>query len=171
METERIRLRAWQEADAPVLYRYASDPEVGRRAGWPPHRSVAESLEVIRTVFHHPTCWAIVWKKTGEPVGAIGYGPSCDCALPAREGEPTVGYWIGRPYWGQGICTEALGLLIGYVRRHTALSSLVSGHFVDNPASGRMMEKCGFVPTGELCFAPRLTGGEGRPIRVLRIEL
>lgn len=151
------------------MYKYASDPEVGPRAGWPPHKSLEESLEIIRTVFDNDTTWAIVLKDTGEAIGAIGYGPSCDCNLPAREGEPTVGYWVARPYWGRGICTEALGLMIRNILSDTDIASLISGHFIDNPASGRVMEKCGFVPTGEECFDESLYGGEGRPIRVLRL--
>lgn len=171
MQTERITLRHWQDSDAKALYKYASDPEVGVRAGWPPHQSEEESMEIIRTVFNNPTTWAIVWNETGETIGAIGYGPSCDCSLPSREGEPTIGYWVGKPYWGMGICTEALSLMIGHIRKTTALTSLISGHFVDNPASGRVMEKCGFQPTGDTVFDPRLYMGADKPIRVLRLEL
>ena len=169
METDRILLRHWQESDADVLYEYAKEPEVGTRAGWPPHKSREESLEIIRTVFDNPTTWAIVLKETGKVVGAMGYGPSCDCSLPSREGEPTVGYWIGKPFWGKGICTEALRLMIRHIRETTDIKSLVSGHFTDNPASGRVMEKCGFIPTGETAFDDSLYGGENRPVRVLRL--
>ena len=55
METERILLRHWQDSDADVLYEYAKEPEVGERAGWPPHNSREQSLEIIRTVFNNPT--------------------------------------------------------------------------------------------------------------------
>ena len=171
MKTVRITLRPWLETDAKALYKYASDTEVGPRAGWPPHISEEESLEIIRTVFNNPTTWAIVWNETGEAIGAIGYGPSCDCSLPAREGEPTVGYWVGKPYWGKGICTEALRLMIAHIRETTVIRSLISGHFTDNHASGRVMEKCGFVATGETVFDNSLHLGENRPIRVLRLEL
>ena len=171
METERILLRPWHESDAEVLFKYASDPDVGPRAGWPPHKSVEESLEIIRTVFSNDTTWAIEWKETGEAIGAIGYGPSCDCNLPARKGEPIAGYWIAKPYWNRGICTDALGLMIDHIRATTDIPSLISGHFIDNPASGRVMEKCGFVPTGETCIDESQYQGEGRPIRVLRLEL
>ena len=82
--TPRLRLRAWTEADAADLFALASDPEVGPRAGWPPHTSLDESLGVIRTVFNNSTTWAIVLRSTDTPIGAIGYGPSCDCHLPAR---------------------------------------------------------------------------------------
>lgn len=169
MKTERITLRPWLDTDAKTLYQYASDPEVGPRAGWPPHLSEEESLEIIHTVFNNPTTWAIVWNETGEPIGAMGYGPSCDCSLPAREGEPTVGYWIAKPYWGMGICTEALQLMIKHIRQTTHIKSLISGHFVDNPASGRVMEKCGFVPTGETAFDSKLYRGANKPISVLRL--
>ena len=169
METERLCLRPWRESDAEVLYRLASDPEVGPRAGWPPHQSVEESREIIRTVFNNDTTWAIVWKETDEVVGAMGYGPSCDCNLPAGEEEPTVGYWVGRSYWNRGICSEALQAMIDRIRATTPIRSLISGHFVDNPASGRVMEKCGFLPTGDFAYDERLYGGKGRAIRVLRL--
>ena len=172
METKRISLRPWLDSDAETLYKYASDPDVGPRAGWPPHKSVEESLEVIRNVFNKDTTtWAIVLKETGEVIGAMGYGASCDCKLPTREGESIVGYWVAKPYWNQGICTEALQLMLDHIRTTTDIQSLLSGHFVDNPASGRVMEKCGFVPTGEECFDESQYMGEGRPIRVLRLEL
>lgn len=171
METDRILLRHWRDDDAETLFKWASDPDVGPRAGWPPHKSVEESLEIIRTVFNNDSNWAIVLKATGEVIGAIGYGPSCECELPARENEPLCGYWIAKPYWNQGICTEALKLMLDHIRKITDIKSLISGHFVDNPASGKVMEKCGFVSTGETCIDENQYQGEGRPIRVLRLEI
>lgn len=171
MQTERILLRPWLDTDAEALYKYASEPEVGLRAGWSPHQSVEESLEVIRTVFRSDTIWAIVLKATGEAIGAMGYMPECNLNLPAREGEPLVGYWVGKPYWNQGICTEALQLMLDKIRRETHYTSLISSHFVDNPASGRVMEKCGFVPTGETAVDQSLTSGESQLMRVLRLEI
>ncbi len=75
METDRILLRRWTEDDADTLFKYASCPDVGLRAGWAPHTSAEESREVISNVFDNPTTWAIVLKATEEPIGAIGYGP------------------------------------------------------------------------------------------------
>lgn len=171
MQTERILLRPWQESDAEALYKYASDPIVGDRAGWPPHQSVDESREVIRTVFGNDTTWAIVLRETGEAIGAMGYMPECGLNLPARPGEPIVGYWVGKPYWNQGICTEALQLMLDHIRKETSYTSLISSHFVDNPASGRVMEKCGFVPTGETSVDESLHSSESRLMKVLRLEL
>ena len=73
METKRILLRHWQESDAETLFKYASDPDVGPRAGWPAHKSVEESREIIRTYFNNDTTWAIVLKETDEAIGCIGY--------------------------------------------------------------------------------------------------
>ncbi|MGM9824866.1 MAG: GNAT family N-acetyltransferase [Paludibacteraceae bacterium] len=207
IESNHILLRPWRDEDAPLLYQYASDPDVGPRAGWAPHQSIEESLHIIQTVFRNPTTWAIVRKEGDLLVGAIGYGPSCDCNLPAREGEPTVGYWVAKPFWNQGLCTEALQLIIAHLRQQNesdgnnrdvptvsrmvigeknennrgrdarvpstneVISSLISGHFTDNPASGRVMEKCGFRPTGDICYDPTLYNGTARPIRVLRLNL
>lgn len=171
METSRILLRPWRDSDAAALYKYASDPEVGPRAGWPPHQSEAESLEIIRTIFHNDSTWAIELKEAGEAIGAIGYGPSCNCKLPSQPNEPMVGYWVAKPFWNKGICTEALDLLIEHIRSTTDIKSLIGGHFVDNPASGRVMEKCGFVATGETAEDESMYHGAGRPIRVLRLHL
>ena len=196
METDRIRLRPWLDSDAQALYKYASEPEVGERAGWAPHQSVEESLEVIRTVFQNSTTWAIELKETGEAIGAMGYMPDCPLNLPAREGkpmeqreqsdacidsaksrerkterEPLVGYWVGKPYWNKGICTEALQLMLEYIRKETNYTSLICSHFIDNPASGRVMEKCGFKPTGETAIDEFLHNGKEHPMRVLRLML
>lgn len=168
--SNRLFLRHWEDSDADILYEYASDPEVGPRAGWAPHKSLEESLEIIRTVFRNDTTWAIVQKDSNKVIGAMGYGPSCECKLPSREGKPTVGYWVARPFWNMGYCTEALSLMISIIKETTEITSLISGHFIDNPASGRVMEKCGFLPTGDECFDEALFGGASRPIRVLRLE-
>ena len=61
--------------------------------------------------------------------------------------------------------------MISHIKETTTIKSLISGHFVDNPASGRVMEKCGFIPTGETVIDTSQYQGEGRPIRVLRLEL
>ena len=109
METARVLLRRWTVADAEALFKYASHPEVGPAAGWPPHSSVAESLEIIQTVFSAPEVYAIVLKETGEPVGSCGimFADGVHSAA-MGECEAEIGYWIGRPYWGLGITTEAV---------------------------------------------------------------
>jgi RimJ/RimL family protein N-acetyltransferase len=106
-ETERLLLRSWDEGDAEDLYRYASHPDVGPITGWPVHTSVEESREVIRRVLSAPETYAVVLKETGHPVGSIGLmvGGASNIDIPDTEGE--IGYWIGVPYWGQGLIPEA----------------------------------------------------------------
>ena len=114
MDRDRILLRHWQESDAEDLFNYASDPGIGPRAGWQVHKSVEESREVIRTFFNNDATWAIVLKATGEAIGCIGYYTHETSNIAIGENDCEVGYWVGRPFWNKGICTEALRLLLDY---------------------------------------------------------
>ena len=168
METERILLRPWRESDAEALYKYASDPEVGPKAGWPPHQSVAESREIIRTIFSGEGMWAVEWKESGEPIGCVGYLPASASNLKIAEDQCEVGYWIARPFWGRGICTEAMRLVVDHCIQVRGFTALWGSYFPDNPASGRVMEKCGFTDTGQETLCPNLEVGSDRPVRVMK---
>ena len=101
IHTERLTLRPWRETDAENLFAYASDPDVGPAAGWPPHRSVEESREIIRTVFTAPHTFAVCLAATDEPVGSIGLmPPRCESSDRSAELELEVGYWVAKPFWG-----------------------------------------------------------------------
>lgn len=113
IETDRLILRPWRETDAEALFRYASDPDIGPIAGWPPHTSVENSLEIIRTVFATPETYAVVLKETKEPIGCCGimFSNSLHTA-DMQQNEAEIGYWIGKPYWGQGLIPEAVKALL-----------------------------------------------------------
>ena len=81
-----------------------------------------------------------------------------------------VGYWIGRPYWNQGYCTEALYAMIGYCFNVKRFQTLWADYFIDNPASGRVMDKCGFTDTGKKNYCSRLLHGDDKPICVMRLD-
>ena len=66
LHTERLLLRPWTKEDAESLYKYAKNPEIGIPAGWPPHKSIEESLEVIKNVFVGKECYAICEKENGK---------------------------------------------------------------------------------------------------------
>lgn len=170
METERILLRPWRDDDAESLYKYASDPEVGPRAGWPPHKSVEESLEIIRTFFNNDHTWAMELKETHEVIGCIGYFTYGESNINIGENDAEVGYWVAKPYWNQGICTEVLRRLIDYCVQEKHFHTLWSDFFIDNPASGRVMEKCGFHDTGEVNRCSRLQVGSDRPVKIMRLD-
>jgi len=169
-ETDRILLRPWRDSDAEALYKYASDPEVGPRAGWPPHKNVEESRNIIRTIFSGEGMWAVIWKKTNEAIGCVGYLPASASNLKIESNQCEVGYWVAHPYWGMGICTEALGLVIDYCFYTKGVSTLWGTYFPSNPASGRVMEKCGFTDTGRETFCPNLEVGGDQAVRVMRLD-
>lgn len=139
IETPRLILRPWQESDAPDLYTYASAPEVGPIAGWPVHTSVEYSRQVIREVLSAPETYAVVLKETGRAVGSVGL---MDRDLP--EGERELGYWIGVPYWGQGLIPEACDALLYYGFQVLDLQKVWCGHYEGNEKSRRVQEKLGF---------------------------
>lgn len=170
MKTDRLILRPWRDEDAEVLYKYASNPDVGPRAGWPPHKSVEESLHIIRTIFANDHTWAIELKESGEPIGCIGYYLFGESNIGIGEHDAEMGYWIAKPYWNQGVCTEALRRMIDYCFHEKGFQTLWSDHFVDNPASGRVMEKCGFRDTGEINYCSHLYHASDRPVRIMKLE-
>ena len=143
--TDRLILRPWQESDAESLYKYAQDPRIGPIAGWPPHTSVEDSLNIIRTVFAAPETYAVVLKETGEPVGSIGvmFGDGLHSAeMQADEAE--IGYWLGVPYWGQGLIPEAVRCLQKRCFEDLGMTTVWCGYYDGNAKSRRVMEKCGF---------------------------
>ena len=170
METDRILLRSWREADAEALFKYASDPEVGPRAGWPPHKSIEESREIIRTIFCSDHVWAIEHKASGEPIGCMGYYTHGESNIEIGKNDAEVGYWVARPYWNQGIATEALKLLIDYCFVDKHFNTLWADYFPDNQASGCVMEKCGFRDTGRENRCSRLQIGSDRPVKIMRLD-
>ena len=111
LETERLLLRPWEEKDAAALYEYAKDSRVGPAAGWPPHTSVENSLEIIRGVLSAPETYAVVPKSLGEPVGSVGIMLPGKGSAPMAAHEAEIGYWIGVPFWGQGLIPEAVRAL------------------------------------------------------------
>lgn len=145
LNTERLILRPWEESDAKELYRYASHPDVGPIAGWPVHKSIEDSREIIKNVLSAPGTFAVILKETGLPVGSIGLmiGNSSNIGLPDTEAE--IGYWIGVPYWGQGLIPEAVREMMRYGFTELHLEKMWCGWFDGNTKSERVQKKCGFI--------------------------
>ena len=170
IETDRLILRPWLDSDAEALFRYASDPDVGLRAGWPPHKDIEESRRVIRDIFTNDRTWAVTLRETGEAIGCMGYFIHGESNIPIGEEDAEIGYWIAKPYWNRGIATEALRAMIDYCFNVKGFLSLWSDFFIDNPASGRVMEKCGFKDTGEINWCSHLFHGEDRPVHIMKLN-
>ena len=168
--TERLLLRRWKLSDADALYKYACDPEVGPHAGWPPHKNVEESKMIIRELFTNDYTWAVILKETNEPIGCMGYYPFGKSNIEIGENDAEVGYWIGKPHWNKGYCTEALQAMIHYCYEKKNFQTIWADFFIDNPASGRVMEKCGFTDTSKENYCSNLYHGEDRPVHIMKLE-
>ncbi|MBK4995680.1 GNAT family N-acetyltransferase [Pseudomonas sp. S37] len=144
LETERLLLRPWQESDAADLFAYAKDERVGPIAGWPPHTSVEHSREVIRDVFDHPEVYALELKQNHRAVGCVGLliGGNSNFDISEHEGE--IAYWIGVPYWGQGLVPEAVREVMRHAFETLGLQALWCGYYPHNNQSQAAQAKCGF---------------------------
>lgn len=142
LQTKRLILRPWKEIDAEDLYRYAKDPAVGPPAGWPQHESVENSREIIRTVLSAPETYAVC--LDGHPVGSIGlkFGKQTD--MTDQPDECELGYWIGKPFWGQGLIPEAARELLRHAFEDLGVRAVWCGYYDGNEKSRRVQEKLGF---------------------------
>lgn len=142
-----------------MMFRWASNPAVGPIAGWPAHRSVEESREIIRTVFSAPETYAIVLKESDEPIGAAAI-KSGEGVSPSLQGygDAELGYWLAEPFWGRGIMTEVVGVLIERAFGELGYDRLWAGYYEGNDRSRRVMEKCGFRPHHTEYNKPTLLG-------------
>ncbi len=144
LETKRLILRPWEESDAEELYKYAKDPRIGPAAGWPVHTSVENSRQIIKDVLSAEGTFAVVLKESKGVIGSLGLmiGESSNLGIEKDEGE--IGYWIGVPYWGQGLIPEAVVELMRYGFEDVSLKTIWCGYFDGNEKSKRVQEKCGF---------------------------
>lgn len=162
LETERLYLRMWTRSDAPQLFAYASNPNVGPRAGWKPHESVVESRKIIETTFKQSRVWAIVQKASGRIIGSIGL--SEDRFRPGVR-SLELGYSLAEEYWGQGLMTEAARRVIVYGFEYVGLDVMMIRTGEENLASQRIIEKCGFQYEGTLRRIYRIYDGTVKPVR------
>lgn len=145
LETDRLILRKWTEADAASLFEYAKDPDVGPIAGWSPHKSVEESLDVIRNVLNGEECYAICEKGSNRAIGAIELMLKGHTNRLKRDDECELGYWLGKPFWGRGYMPEAARELIRRGFEDIGMNTIWCGYYEGNQKSKRVQEKVGFV--------------------------
>lgn len=143
LETKRLLLRPWEESDAEECYRYAKNPAVGPAAGWAVHTSVEDSRQKIRKFLSGKETYALVLKETGMPIGSIGLHHNSDLAK--GEDEAELGYWLGVPYWGQGLVPEAAREMLRHAFEDLGLARVWCGYYEGNEKSRRVQEKLGFV--------------------------
>jgi RimJ/RimL family protein N-acetyltransferase len=151
LATERLLLRRPDAGDADAIVGIVGDREVARRLARVPHPYGPDDARFfLEQVVPAEWVWAITVRGSDELVGAVGLTPD--------GGEPTaeLGYWLSPRHWGSGITTEAASAVVSFGFEALGLPYLTSGWFEDNRASGRVLEKLGFVETGgamRMCMA------------------
>ena len=162
IETHRLLLRPFRAEDAEDMFtNWASDPEVTRFLTWPPHSSADVTRMLLDAWTSHYSDggffqWAIEWKENGAVIGSIAV-VKLEEAIESAE----IGYCLGRAFWGRGIMPEALRAVMDYLFDTVGLNRVWAGHDVNNPNSGRVMEKAGMKKEGVL----RASGVNNQGIR------
>lgn len=143
-ETERLILRPWEESDAESLYEYAKDPKVGPIAGWPVHKSVEDSRNIIREVLSAKETYAVCLKEDNKAIGSVGLIQKMQSHVMLGEDEIEIGYWIGVPFWGHGLIPEAVGRLQRHAFEDLGYRVMWCGYYDGNIKSQKCQKKCGF---------------------------
>lgn len=165
--TNRLLLRPGFMEDAPVLARLMADKGIAMATATIPHPySEADARKWLATppAPGLPRC-LIVLRTGGAPVivGGIALDRS-------KSGSVELGYWVARSYWGRGIATEAAKAVIEMART-VGVRRIHAGHFLDNPASGRVLEKLGFRPNGRVSAITSCARSEPAAARHLELDL
>ena len=165
--TERLLLRPGWAEDAPALAAAIADETIVRNLATAPWPYTIRDAEAFLAQPRDPVLPSLlVFERTGGAPLLAGA-----CGLGRRpSGAVELGYWIARPFWGRGIATEACSALIA-IARTLGLKQIEGSHFIDNPASGRVLEKLGFTAVG--ITAPRMSCARGieAPAKLLRLRL
>ncbi len=151
IETERLILRRFRIEDAEDMYiNWASDPEVTRFLTWPPHSDVDVTKSILSDWIPRYEDggyfnWVMEYKETGKPIGNISV-----VKLNESTEAADIGYCMSRTYWGRGLMPEALRAVMDYLFDVVGLNRIAASHDVNNPKSGRVMEKSGMKQEGVL---------------------
>jgi RimJ/RimL family protein N-acetyltransferase len=162
--TERLLLRPGWAEDAPALHAAFGVPEVTMKlakAPWPYHLEDARAYLAIPRKQGEATF--LIFDRNRGCAGLIG-----GIGIHDQDGELEIGYWIAQAHWGKGYATEAGRAVVALARDTLRIPRLVSGHFVDNPASGRVLRKLGFRPTGKI--EPRANSARGKDVPCVLFE-
>ncbi|MEM7178249.1 MAG: GNAT family N-acetyltransferase [Pseudomonadota bacterium] len=157
IETPDFTLRAFEPEDADAVTSLISEPEVIRMIPTLPYPYVrTDAKAFIAEARNRPFCWAIA---TDRAIGGVAIGSE-------------LGYWLGRPYWGRGLVTQAATIAIDAFFAARDAAEIPSGHLQDNSASRRVLNKLGFVETGRRLVYSNCRRGEVERVdmRLLRAD-
>ena len=140
LETERLILGPLTPEDAETAFLWHSDPKVNKFMSYPLYTAISQTVHWINDIvptdedFH----WGIVLKEGNSLIGSISIGPAGN-----DDGVWGFGYNIRFEHWNKGYTTEATKRIIRFSHEVHGIKTFTASHAVDNPASGRVMEKCG----------------------------
>lgn len=144
LHTTRLFLRMPQEKDISALIDIVGDWEVASRLARIPYPYTEEHARFfLDEVVPAELAWSIIDRATTQMVGIVGLAPYAQ-----EAGTIELGYYLGRQHWGNGIATEASAVVAAYGAGLIGQRRLKAGYFEDNPGSGRVLQKLGFVRVG-----------------------
>jgi RimJ/RimL family protein N-acetyltransferase len=158
LETERLLLRPPELRDVPALVRWMSDFDIAKNLSTAPHPYTEENARAFVERMADSLkrgdgwCFAIVRKDDYQLIGC--------CGVHLKDRAYEIGYWLGKPFWNRGYVTEAARRLVAFAFQELKVERVWAGWFYDNPASGRVLEKLGFVPDGAQTRACAARGHE-----------
>jgi ribosomal-protein-alanine N-acetyltransferase len=141
LETERLILRPPTLADAPAIQKIVNHPEIAQMTlnipyPYPDDGAVTWIEAITNSESQHYT-FLLELKENGQVIGSAGLHPH------PRFSRAEIGYWLGLDYWNKGYMSEAVCAILGFGFETLGLERIEAGHFPENPASGRVMEKAG----------------------------
>lgn len=150
IDTPRLQLRRMNSRDAADVFAYSQDEQVARHVLWDAQRSIGEARAYLRYMQrqyrqNQPASWGIVLRDTGRLIGTIGF-----MSYSEDHNSAEVGYSLSRDYWNLGLMSEALEACLRYAFETMGLHRVEAQYELSNPASGRVMEKCGLQKEGVL---------------------
>lgn len=159
IETPRLILRAFEQADLDDLYEYASVEGVGEMAGWEHHADKEITQNILNGFIKEDKTFALVNKENGKVIGSLGvefYGSENALMEFSHYYGRETGYVLSKEYWGRGLMPEAVSAVIDYLFNALNYDFLLCGYFNFNRQSKRVQEKCGFKPYRKLTFDTRM---------------
>lgn len=166
--TDRLHLRSARREDAPALLRAIADEDIVLNlasAPWP--YTLSDAQRFASQEFNPEEPRLLIFREEASPAELIGVA-GLD-RMPG--GEVELGYWIAKAHWNRGYAYEAGLQMIEIARTELKLTRLIAGYFIDNPASGRVLEKLSFVPFGGPVDRNSLGRGGVSPCQMCMLEL
>lgn len=160
LETERLILRKFTFSDIEASFdNWTNDKLTTKYLTWQPHETIGVTEDIIQQWINKYDDlsfyqWAVEWKKEKEVIGTISV-----VGLNETVNSVEIGYCIGSQWWNQGIMSEAFDIVISFLFEHVNVKRIEACHDINNPASGKVMEKCGLIYEGTLRQALRNNRG------------